>query len=187
MTAFNAPTYDIERPTGVCAFTGRTLEVGESYVATLVELDPADPGTRQSGAAALGMKRLDVSLPAWQAGQRPPRLFCHWKSTVPQPNQKRRLFVDDEVLMSLFLRLGEVDDPQKLAFRFVLGLILMRKKRLRYDGDLKQPGTDGRDREVWLMVPRGQEQPVEMLNPQMDEDKISQVTAQLGEILQAEL
>ena len=32
MTSFNAPAYDIDKPTGQCAFTGRTLEPGDAYV-----------------------------------------------------------------------------------------------------------------------------------------------------------
>jgi len=190
MTQFNTSIYDIERPTGQCAFTGRTLEVGEPYIATLVEtdLEPAPgtaPGTPPE-TAGLGMKRLDVSLEAWQEGQRPQRLFSHWKSIVPEPNEKKKLFVDDEVLMNLFRRLEETQDAQRLAFRFVLGLILMRKKLLRYDGASTQ-GEGEAAREVWQMTPKGGEEPLDLVNPQLDEAKIEQVTTQLSEILEAEL
>src|SRR5690606_30627423 len=138
MTQFNTPTYDIERPTGTCAFTGRVLEPGEAYMATLVELDEAEqqqsPQKTRTGAAILGFKRVDVSMEAWQQGQRPPRIFSYWKAVVAEPNQKKKLFVDDDVLLNLLRRLADATEPQRVAFRFVLALILMRRKMLRYDG-----------------------------------------------------
>ncbi len=225
MTQFNAPTYDIARPTGQCAFTGRALEPGEAYMATLIEFDPAeeappaaspveeeasDAGDQTerrgkppaSAAAGLGLKRLDVSMQAWQAGNRPQRMFGYWKATVPEPNQKKRLFVDDSVLMSLFHRLADTEQPQRLAFRFVLGLILMRKKLLQYEGSERRSvspqtaaaaqGTqadeaDEATAEYWLLKVRGQDERAELLNPQLDEQRIREVTEQLGEVLEAEL
>lgn len=189
MSQFNAPNYDIERPTGQCAYTGQTLEPGETYVATLVEVDP-DPDNPKANPS--GLKRLDVALKVWEAGQRPMRVFSFWKSVVPQPNQKKKVFVDDQVLMNLCKRLADADQPQRLAFRFVLALILMRKKQLRYDGSRvdvvpatgDQPETK---RELWKMTPKGEEEALEIFNPQLDDAQILQVTEQLGEILEGEL
>jgi hypothetical protein len=210
MTQFNAPTYDIERPSGQCVFTGRALQPGEPYVAALVEFDPPPPppdgkpakgdkattnpgaGARNAAAAGLGMKRLDISIEAWTEGRRPERLFSHWRSTVPQPNQKRKMFVDDEVLMNLFRRLADADQPERLAFRFVLGLILMRKKLLRYDGPVRRQVGE-QMQEWWKLSPKNanapgyEPEPLELLDPHLDDQKIQQVTAQLSEILEAEL
>ncbi len=201
MSQFNAPAYDIERPSGSCAFTGRQLQPGEPYMATLVEVDlPVAPPTggaktakqptAPSSGGGLGLKRLDVSLEAWDAGQRPDKLFSYWKSIVPEPNQKKRLFVDDEVLMTLFRRLGEADQPERRSFRFVLGLILMRKKLLRYDGSVERPAAnaaEARTEEWWKMTPKGEVTALEMINPHLDEAQIQQVREQLSEILAGEL
>jgi hypothetical protein len=212
MTQFHAPAYDIQRPTGQCAFTGRKLEPGEPYIAALVEIDPeAEPpasagktpatgvkGAVSSAAAALGMRRLDISTQAWDQGQRPSRLFSFWRSTVPQPNQKRKLLVDDDVLLNLFRRLQDADGSQRQAFRFVLGLILMRKRLLRYDGSFHK--TVGQvEQEWWRVTPRAapgtgvpgsggyEAQTLELLNPQLDDQKVQEVTLQLGEVLEAQL
>jgi hypothetical protein len=202
MTPFNTPTYDIERPTGCCAFTGRKLEVGEPYMAVLVETEPAaDAGgvsqaaKPQAVAAGLGFRRIDVSIEAWEKGERPENVFGYWRSTVPEANQKKKLFVDDEVLLNLFRRLAEADQPQppeRLAFRFVLALILMRKKALKYDGTeydaLPATGSEpASKREWWRVIVRGDPQPLRVLNPHLDEARIQQVTEQLGEVLEAEL
>jgi len=203
MTQFNAPSYDIQRPTGQCAITGRTLEPGDAYVATLVECDPDAPptddasDTQQQAAQALGLQRVDVSLEAWQQGKRPERLFGFWRTTVAHPEQKKQLFVNDDLLMNLFVRLEEADEPQRLAFRFVLGLILMRKRLLRYDGTEHRTGPDGQLQDWWLMTPRGaaaaavgmtgEPQAIAVLDPHLGEQDVQHVTEQLGQILEAEL
>lgn len=224
MSQFNATTYDIQRPTGVCAFTGRTLEPGETYYATLIELpddidteaqpsassEPlaetagaagSNPSTPTSPENALGLKRLDVSADAWQQGNRPDHLFSFWKSTVAQPTEKKKLFVDDGVLMNLLRRLENTDKPQRLAFRYVLALILMRKKLVRYDGTEDTTETvDGETvtRQYWKLTPKldvskghmgkwNEDETLRVLDPKLDVTQIEQVTTQLGEILEAEL
>ena len=209
MTQFNAPTYDIERPSGQCAFTGRSLEPGDAYIATLVELDDEarklleqSQSNQARTSAALGLKRLDVSVQAWDEEQRPDNLFSYWRTHVPQPNQKKRLFVDDHVLMNLLQRLADTDDAQRLAFRFVLALILMRKRLLRYDRTEHRPGGDDagnrREEEWWIVTPKldllkgplgkwSDDDTLAVLNPHLDDDQVQQVTEQLSEVLEAEL
>ena len=206
MTQFNT-AYDIERPTGQCASTGRVLEPGEDYIATLVELDLSQPSqgerpTAGSAPTGLGLKRLDVSLEAWEQGSRPDNLFGYWRTTVAQPNEKRKLFVDNDILMNLFRRLEDAQEDERLAFRFVLGMILMRKKLLRYDSTEKRQAEDAEGNTVtqdwWLVTPKldlskgplgkwNDAGRMAMLDPHMDEQRIVQVTEQLGQILEAEL
>jgi hypothetical protein len=187
MSQFNAPAYDVQKPTGRCAFTGRTLEPEEPYVATLVE-DGDD------------LHRLDVASEVWAEGKRPDHLFCFWKAVAPEPTAKKKLFVDDAVLMNLLQRLADADQPQRLAFRFVLALILMRKKLLRYDGvDRREPAEDGAaPTDWWLLTPKldlskghmgkwDNETRIEVYDPHLDEEGIRSVTDQLSDILQAEL
>ena len=210
MSQFNAPTYDIARPSGHCAFTGRALEPGEHYMAALVELEPDEQPVKQDAAAVLGFQRVDVSLDAWKEGHRPPRLFGHWKAVVPEPNQKKKLLVDDDVLMNLLRRLADATEPNRIAFRFVLALILMRKKLLRYDGTAKKQANvevtqeDGStvtqevEQEWWQMTPKldvskgifgkwNEEEAIDVLDPHLDEQQIQQVGEQVSEILNAEL
>ena len=187
MTSFNAPTYDISKPTGQCTFTGRVLEPGEAYVATLVDLpEEAQEAEGASAAARLGFLRLDVSLEAWQDGKRPDAMFGHWKSSVPAPQAKKRLFVDDDVLMNMFVRLADTEQPRRLAFRFVIALILMRKKLLKYEGSREEANDDEAPVEVWSMTPKGATEPHEVVNPNLDEEQIQEVTEQLSEILESE-
>lgn len=163
--------YQVSRPTGRCAATGETLEPGTPYIAALCD-HPDDEG----------FARVDYSLSAWESGTRPEGLFSYWKAVVPDPEQKQKLLVDDSVLMDLFERLGSDERPQRIAFRFVLGLILMRKKLLKMVGRAEGDG------ERWLMQPRGSDAaPMEMANPNITDDDVRDITDQLSEILEGEL
>ena len=47
-------------------------------------------------------------------------------------------------------------------------------------------GEDG-DREIWCLRVTGEKELVEVVNPQLDEDQIEQLTSQIGQILQGDL
>jgi hypothetical protein len=169
--------YQVARPTGVCAATGETLEPDTLCVATLCEREEDD-----------GFDRLDFSLAAWEGGARPERLFSHWKTAVSPPDAKRRVLVDDEVVMDLFQRLEGEEQPQRIAFRFVLGLILMRKRKLKFVGRRETPGDP--PVEHWQLRPPGtdpDDPPIGVVNPRLGDEDVRELTAQLGEILQGEL
>jgi len=189
MSQFNVPAYDVEKPTGRCALTGDAIEPGETFVATLVE-DGDD------------LQRVDVSVEAWQSGKRPEHLFSDWRTVQPEAEVKKKLFVDDAVLMNLLQRLADAEQPQRIAFRFVLMLILMRKKLLRYDGTDRRDREGGEDgpgeQEWWRVTPKldlskgplgkwDNDTRIEVLDPHLDEAGIREVTDQLQQILQAEL
>ena len=129
--------------------------------------------------------REDYCLPCWQGNPREEGadIVGVWKAHVPPPADKKRMFVDDEMLVNLFHRLEEAVEPAKVNFRFVLALVLMRKKMLVYDRMESAAGV-----EVWQMHFRGlSEQVHRVVNPHLDEEKIAEVSGHLGEILQGEL
>ncbi len=168
--------YHVSRSTGQCAHSSEPLPPGSPCIATLCEREEDD-----------GFDRLDFSLNAWESGARPAGLFSFWKTTVPEGDERKQMLVDDDVLLDLFERLGEDDRPQRIAFRFVLGLILMRKKHLKLIGRRE---AEGESPERWLLQRRGAEEgtpPIELLNPNLAEDDVRDITEQLNEVLNSEL
>jgi hypothetical protein len=131
---------------------------------------------------ALG--RRDFCLTCWEnwAGKSSPDVLAVWKAQAPQPKQKKRLFVDDELIINFFERLAEAQEPVKIDLRFVLALVLMRKKLLVYDGSDKQDGC-----EVWRMHLKGTDRTHRVIDPHMDQDRIAEVSKQLSEVLEGEL
>jgi hypothetical protein len=176
MSRFGAD-YHVARSTGRCSATDQPLEPGTVCVATLCERLEDE-----------GFDRWDFSLAAWESGARPQGLFSYWKTIVPAPDAKPKLLVDDTVLMDLFERLASDERPQRVAFRFVLALILMRKKLLKFVGRSATAGGTGV--EQWLMQPKGADPaspPLRVINPNLADDDVREIIDQLSEILQSEL
>lgn len=90
--------------------------------------------------------------------------------------------MDDQMLEAFFDRLATETDPERIAFRFVLALILVRRRRLRYEASLVVD-----DRQVWRLRWVGQKETVDVIDAQMDQEQIDEVTRQLSQVLHAEL
>ena len=101
---------------------------------------------------------------------------------MPLPNQKKKLFVDDEILINFFKRLEDEKEPIKVHFRFVLALILMRKKILKYEDTRREAGQ-----EIWKMRFVKETEMHEVVNPELDDPQIEQVSQELSSILHGEL
>lgn len=160
--------YEIARPGGVCAVSGRAIAPHEKYFAAVRET-PA------------GFERVDVAADQWEQFDQS-ALLGFWQATMPHPQEKKRVFVDDEVLCSLFERLADATEPAKVNFRFVLGLILMHKRLLVYEATRHDAGHD-----VWVVRLRGKEQKLDLLDPKLDETQVAEVSQQLQQILNDEM
>jgi hypothetical protein len=168
-TKSNAPAgYQVARPLGRCAVSGQVIEIGQKFMAALRET-PA------------GFERVDVSLPHWPEFSRQD-VIGFWQSTMPRAEQKKKVFVDDQVLCDIFERLATATEPAKLNFRFVLGLILMRKRMILYEGSRNES-----DREIWIVRFKGRDDKLDLLNPRLNEQQVLEVSQQLSEILNEEL
>ena len=176
-----AREYNISKTARECCSCQEPLAPGQPIVATICE-------------SAEEFERKDYCPDCWEAGRaaaggqggqdgRAAEPIAVWRTRVPTPKQKKRLFVDDELLVNFFERLDGTEEPARIHFRFVLALVLMRKKLLVYDrSDKDADGT-----EVWTMHLKGDRQVHKVVNPQMDEDKIAEVSGKLSEILEGEL
>jgi hypothetical protein len=159
--------WDINKPLGQCYGTGVKIEPGEEYFGALVNTEE-------------GLQRRDFCSDYWESEK--PDVFCYWKTKLPQPGQKKQLFVDDQMLMAFFERLERETEQEKVNFRFVLALILMRKRILKYDDTRIDDG-----REIWRLRIVGDKQCAEVVNPHLDEEEVKELSSQIGEILQADL
>ncbi len=155
--------YEIAHQTGVCAITQRTLHPGEKFYAVL--FDTPD-----------GFERRDYSTEAWE--NPPENYFSYWKSRVPQKQEKKRLLVNNDVMVDLMFRLADREEEVKQHFRFVLSLILMRKRLLKYEQTVHEEGI-----EYWHMRLTRDQSIQAIVNPRMTDDQIAAVSAELGAIL----
>jgi len=164
--------YSVSKSSRTCGLTGRALKPGESCVATLRET--------QDGQ----LERVDYALDAWPDAKRSSRFFSMWRTRVPDDDGPRRAFVDDEALVDLFIRLEGETKRERQAFRYVLALVLLRKRLLRFEGRRQEA-----DAEIWLLRPRGTSDgpAMEVADPGLDDADVVAVHEQLGEILHGDL
>ena len=160
---------EVVKSTGVCAATGRELAEGEEYYAVLFEEGDS-------------FSRVDYTLEAWT--EPPPGAYCFFKTRIPmhREKQKQSLLIDDAMLINFFCRLAEETEPVRLQFRFVLALILMRKRLLRYEQTVHDAGQ-----EYWQMRLTREKSLHRVLNPQLTDGEIEGVSQQLGAILRGDL
>ena len=175
-----AKEYNIVKATGRCITCQKEMAPGEEFVATVREVQ----GTADDEEE---FAREDYCPGCWQAAsdetESNPHLLGVWRSRVPAARERKKTFVDDELLVNFFQRLDGAEEPAKVRFRFVLALILMRKKLLVYDRSETAP--EGHD--AWTMHFKGAEETCSVIDPHLDGEKITQVSQQLGEILEGEL
>ena len=159
--------WEIKKTVGQCFGTGRRFAVEEEYYAALVETPE-------------GLERRDYCSEYWE--EHKPEVYCFWKTRMPNPEKKKQVFIDNDMLLAFFDRLAEETELEKIHFRFVLMLILMRKKRLKYDSSRIEDG-----REIWRVKVTGQDRTEEVENPHLTDEQIEQLSAQMSQILQSDL
>jgi hypothetical protein len=160
--------WEVSRTTGKCAASERALAEGEGYYAVLLET-PA------------GFERRDYAIDSWTGP--PEGCFCYWRGRVPVREKKRSGFaVDTGLLIHLFSQLEESASEARQQLRFVLALLLMRKRLLKLDRSVSEEGQ-----EYWLLRMPSDQSMHRVLNPKLEKEQIDRLGAQLTAILSGEV
>ncbi len=162
-----AQDWAVQTAPGRCCVTGRDFGEGEEFYTVLVEEGES-------------FKRLDFSTQEWKGP--PEGSFCHFKTRVPVKEQPKQLLVHSEMLIAFFRRLATETKPVRLQLRFVLALILMRKRLLRYDGSKTEDRL-----EIWNMTLTRDQTHHRVVNPQLTDDQIGVVSRELSGILHSDM
>lgn len=161
-----ATEWRIAKSDHTCTHCEAKFAEGQSYYSVLLE---------QSDA----FERKDYCETCFH-GHRPADLFSFWKTSVPIEDEDgdKKPVLDVESVMDFFRRLSSDQQEQRVAFRFVLALMLTRKKVLKLEGsDKREDGS-----EVLVFKERGGELH-EVLQPDLDESEIGSVSEELGRLL----
>ena len=119
--------YQIQPNTRRCAINGRALQPGERYYAALIE-------------DGVQFERRDYSAEAWQGP--PVGAFSFWAGRVPPPDAQARPRFDDDLLEECFQRLEGQTDAGRVNFRYVVALLLVRRRRFKLEaGDADANAT----------------------------------------------
>jgi len=154
--------YEFRRSSRRCTTTGRELASGEVLYSVLF-------------AHGANVERCDFCVEAWQGP--PAEALGWWKSRVPRPEAKRIHWAPNEVMLDLFETLDRV--PERADFRYLLALLLVRRRVLR----LEDTQRDEHGSEVMMMFcPRkGSEHRVPVVLP--SPERADAIERELAELL----
>lgn len=155
--------YQISENTRRCAATDRPLEPGEKIFSVLLDEDAR-------------LVRKDFCREAWQGP--PEGAFSFWMGKVPTANEKRKLRIDDELLVECFNRLEGETDANKVNFRYVVALLLLRRKRFKFEESRRQD-----DHEVLSLLCTKTRTKVEVVNPRLTEEEMAAVQEEVFKVL----
>ena len=157
--------YEVQRCTRHCAVTGRELKPGEVVYSTLV----AD------GARVL---RHDYSTDGWSGP--PEGVLGWWKSHISSPNAKRLHWAPNDVMLDLLEQLEQ--EPEKLDLRYVLGLLLVRRRVVR----LEEAETDEAGHEVSMLYCPRRETTYRVVTVMPDAQRTKEIQDELARLLTAQ-
>ena len=169
------PGITIGRPSEACAASGHPLQPGERIVSVLF----IDPGE--------GSRRLDASEEAWDTGWRPEAMdqaIAVWRGVMPEPKARHDARpVDDEDLVALFEQIAEPADERAIELRYVLAWMLVRRRRLRFEGQRKGKLRVRRVTATGALI---DDAPIEVDDPGLDEDQLEQAMERVAVLLLGE-
>jgi len=155
--------YQLHNPTRRCSTTGRDLRPGDRYFGTVLE----------HGSA---LERHDFAPEAWTGP--PSGTIGHWVGQVPLTEERRRAPVDDEQLLHCFRQLEDAVTAHKQNLRYVLALLIIRRKRLR----LTNTKCDEFGEVLVIMDPKSQTE-FEVRDPRLSASALSAVQNEVFELL----
>jgi hypothetical protein len=117
--------YELQRFSRHCAQSGRELAPGEWYFTALV-------------SEGFALKRQDFAAEAWTGP--PPECVAWWKAQIPDRQSARKRWAPNDVMLEFFDELA--DQPERQDMRYVLALLLVRRRVLRVEEEHKEQGGE---------------------------------------------
>jgi hypothetical protein len=160
--------FEVERPSKVCAASGRELAPGETFYSVLVRTTE-------------GLKRMDYSVEAWTSP--PADAVASWKSQVPIETHRKPRMAPNDVLLELFDELAHT--PESAELRYVLALLMIRRRLFKLEETIAADKKAGVEETLVLHCARRDETyRVPVLMP--DERRMNELQAQLQTLLFAD-
>jgi len=156
--------YSIDKSLKICSVCEREIGEGERFHSAVFEEDEV-------------FVRRDYCAGCW--GEPPEGSFSHWRTcNAVKKEEKRRL--DAEIVLGFFRELGSKKAENELNFRYVIGLLLMRKRILKFD-DIERTG-----REEFLVLRRpSTKEKHRVLVRTLTDEEIAALTEEVGRLLAA--
>jgi hypothetical protein len=155
--------YQIQPPTRRCHATGRELRAGERFYSVLL-----DEGGK--------LVRYDYGGESWVGA--PTKAFGFWSGRVPAESGPGSRHLDDDVLLDYFERLDADEGVPRVKSRYVVALLLMRRRKLKFEEAVMEDGQ-----EILLLRCVQSQQRYRVLNPRLTEEEMKTVQEEVHELL----
>lgn len=153
------------RPADTCHASGAAIEPGTPYVAVLTEVVGEDGEAR--------VERLSYLIETFENGSRPETpVLAAWRSVMPEPNAAPSLPLGD--LRDVFEQLEGTDAAAAVTLRYLIALVLMRKKKLVLQR------TEG---EELVLSYRGEDGETRVVDPKLDHEALAEASERLGDLI----
>jgi hypothetical protein len=116
--------------------------------------------------------RQDIAEEHWQGP--PEGAIGHWRCPANAAPESQRLKLDAESLFEYFLQLQESPNVVQRQYRYVLALLLLRKRRL-----VLEEVVEVDERPAMRLVGSGGEGPFDVQEEELTEDEIGRLQQQL--------
>lgn len=163
-----ADVWHIARGARACAGTGAEIPPEVPYYSALLENDD-------------GFERKDFCAEAWP-GVEKDGFFSYWKNKGYAPRGSARQPVDYDRILDFFDALAGSGSPDRQLFRYVLALVLVRRRRLRLD-DMSR--TDQGDRLV-VYDRRDGGKTLEIISPEATKEDLEHAQEKLNQLFDAD-
>ena len=155
--------YAIAGPGRQCAASGRELLPGERFFSALL-----DEGGK--------LLRKDFAADAWPGA--PAGAIAFWGGRIPTAEQPRRPVINDDLLLDCFDHLKDAAEPRQRNFRYIVALLLMRRKRLKFEDVKKADGI-----ELLCLRDAKSGQRHEVADPRLSEEEMTAVQEEVFRVL----
>lgn len=160
-----ATEWNVARHGENCAGCGHSFDVNETFRAVLY------PGREEA------FERRDYCLSCEPIAD--PNPIGQWRSHRPAPSVPKSRPFDREAIYEFFLRFEDAHTPERLQFRFVLALLLWRKKVLKFRDTVQ----DKQGRELWVFSTPRDGAAHSVVKPELDQERIEQLSERLEDVL----
>ncbi|NIL98634.1 MAG: hypothetical protein GTO53_11915 [Planctomycetales bacterium] len=157
--------FEVQRCTRQCAATGQEFEAEQEFFSVLL-VEEAQ------------VVRKDYSTAAWQGP--PPDALGWWKSRMPARHAHRLHWAPNDIMLEYFEELQ--DQPDKQDVRYVLALLMIRRRVLRLE---EQEQTAEGGQKLTLYCPR-REKSYELGVVEPDRQRQQEIQEELAALLFAD-
>jgi len=158
-----ANEWSMPRRAEVCTGCQHEFAIGEAFQAYLYE-------------TAAGYERRDYCSQCTAPAE--PGPVGSWRTHRPEPTTKKVQPFDREAIYAFFERVEDAQEPQQVQFRFVLALLLWRKRVLRHEDTLLEGGH-----EVWSFILPRTGALHRVVRPDLGEEQLDRLSEQVETLL----